>query len=94
MLIKTFNIKNNPNLLGFVNYDKIPEEYIVEAVLQKLRGAVGVSVADTMQQLPYSYENRCTYNGAPFTVICDDTYGAILHAEDEKVLSELKCLLE
>jgi len=94
MKIETFKLNTKPDFLWFKNFDRIPEEEIVEVVLEKLRENKAVKVGDSMEQRPYSYVNYCSYEGTPFSVICDDSYGVMIYTKDRTVMDKIQLYLE
>jgi len=94
MKLSTFKADGRDDLIEFRNYERIPEDDIVEEILRKLKQNEHATVPTKPLQLPYAYVFKCSYKKKPVLVICDDSYGAQMQADDSEILQEVCDYLE
>ena len=87
--MKLYQMSNEPNRLGFTNYERIDEEILFQDILTQLKSDSRVEVGEK-QIGPSEDYYYCNINGRPFILFFDIDYGTEIYSNDVDALRELK----
>ena len=91
--IEIYEVDKDPNIIGFVNVDRRPENEIFDDVLEALKAQKDITIGEKTNR---ALDDCCTcsYHGETFEVVNDIDYGVLIHIQDASVKNELIKLLE
>ncbi|MEG0369259.1 MAG: hypothetical protein RR593_04575 [Hungatella sp.] len=86
--MKVFRMNGKDNSLEFTNYDRIDEEELFNAVMNKLKSNQNVLIGE-QKKGPSEDFYECTIGNEPFTLWHDIDFGPSIHSKNEIALKML-----
>lgn len=93
MIMKTYQLDNKPNMLGFTNYQRIDEEELFNGILSCLQDNPDVEIG-VKKTGPSEDSYHCSLSGSSFTLLYDIDYGASIYCDKPDTMQELIRLFE